>query len=124
MRTKISNLKWSINDKNIIWKYNNKPLIRKTTYPPKSVVELADRSGLAIVFSTEEYGVNNAFIINANGSERLRLKVPSDIRGVICFHEIYYIGDDLTAIIVANGCDFACVYDVNSGNIKKKYETR
>ncbi|MDD2402838.1 MAG: hypothetical protein PHD60_11680 [Clostridia bacterium] len=124
MDSQISNLEWSRNGLNYCWYYKDKILTKKTKYPPTSIVKLNDGTGFAVVLAQAEFGKNNAFIINANGSERFRLEVPRGIRDAICFHEMYYIKDELTAVIATNQCDFACVIDINSGKYIRQYETR
>lgn len=91
---------------------------------PRSVVELSDKSGFAIVGSYDEFGMNNAFILNADGTERFALTIPLKIKGAICFHEIYYIMGELTAIVATHSTDVACTINTNTGEYKNIYETR
>lgn len=116
--------KWERNGNQFSWFYHGKKIEKVYKYSLKSVIELSDKSGFAIVSSHLEFGYKNAFIINADGTIRFRLNIPSSVKDVICFHEIYYIHDDLTAIIVTRHKDVACIIDIESGLYKKIYDTR
>ena len=115
---------WKENEKRFTWTYEGKCKEKIFKNIPQSVVLLSDNSGFAIVGSYDEFGKNNAFILNADGTERLKLTIPHLIRDAICFHEIYYIMDELTAILVSSGIDFACIIDSDTGEYKKINETR
>ncbi len=120
----INNFKWKMNEKSFTWTNGG---VRKEKYfnsLPHSIIELSDKTGFAIVGSYDEFGMNNAFILNADGTSRFILTIPGSIKDAICFHEIYYIKDELTAIIATHNIDFACVIDITTGNYKKIYETR
>jgi len=106
------------------WSYESKIKEKIFNNVPRSVVELTDKSGFAIVGSLSEFGKNNAFILNADGTDRLILTIPHKIRDAICFNEVYYIMGELTAIIVANGVDFACTVNSDTGEFNKINETR
>lgn len=120
----IENFIWKNNEESFSWIFNGKQYQKEFKHIPKSVVELADSSGFAVVGSFEEFGMHNTFIFNADGSERHCLAIPVSIRNAICFHEIYYIDKELTAIIATKNIDFACVIDGNTGLYKRTYETR
>ena len=115
---------WKRNKEFFNWVFNSKQYEKKFKIVPQSVIELDDKSGFAVVGSYEEFGMSNAFIFNADGSERYLLDMPPEIKSPICFHEIYYIEKELTAIIVTRNVDFACVIDVNTGLYTRTYETR
>jgi hypothetical protein len=115
---------WKENERSFKWTFDDKNKEKVLKYVPRSVVELSDKSGFAIVGSYDEFGKENAFILNADGTKRLILTIPNKIRDAICFHEIYYIMGELTAIIVAGGIDFACIINSDTGEYKKIYETR
>ena len=118
------NLEWNEKNNNIRWEFNGESCLIETKEPPFSVIELNDGSGLAIVLSKGEFGVENAYVVNSDGSERYKLKMPSTIRNGICFHEIYYIQNELTAIVATNQFDYACVINEGTGEIERYYETR
>jgi hypothetical protein len=63
-------------------------------------------------------------IINADGSLRVQLLIPENIKSAICFHEIYYVSQELTGIIASNDCDYACIIDETIGVCDKPHETR
>jgi hypothetical protein len=115
---------WKSDQEFFTWFLNGKQQLKQFQRVLQSVVKLADGLGFAVVGSYEEFGMNNAFILNEDGTERYLLDIPKSITNPICFHEIYYIGSELTAIIVNQGVDFACVVDSNTGLYGKTYETR
>lgn len=120
----INNFIWNVDEKSLTWTYEG---IRKEKYfksPPVSIIKLSDKTGFAIVGSYDEFGMNNAFILNGDGTIRFILTIPESIKDAICFHEIYYIKGELTAIIATRNIDFACVIDVTTGDYNKIYETR
>lgn len=121
---KVEDLRWKRNEKRIVWSFESQEYQIETKEPAFSVVQMEDGVSLAIVFSNIEFGTNNAFIYDAKGNIRYKLSVPEIIINPICFHEIYYINQDLTAIIATNQCDFACVIDESTYDYKKVYETR
>jgi hypothetical protein len=123
MKNKISNFIWN-SDKEFCWIYNDKDYKRDYKYIPQSIIVLNDKSGIAIVGSYEEFGISNAFIINADNSIRFFLQIPQSIKNPICFHEIYYIGRELTAIIATNNFDYTCVINEKNGIYKRIFETR
>lgn len=120
----ISNLKWNNKDNGIEWENGNDVRRISTKRPPFSVVTTSGNSKLAIVFSNEEYGSNNAFIYDADGNVFCKLKVPNNVRNVICFHEIYCILGKLTAIVATSNCDFACELNEKTFEIERIYETK
>lgn len=120
----IENFRWERNNHYFSWSYKEKELKKEYNNNIWSVIKLSDNNGFAIVLSHEDYGRHNAFIINADGTERYRLDTPTSIKNVICFHEIYYINGELTAIIATTEVDFAYNIDPNSVNFNKIYETR
>ncbi len=120
----IENLKWSNKEKNIEWTVGKDTMKIETELPPFSVILTEDCNNLAIVFSNEEYGNENAYLYSFDGNNCIKLVHPQSIRDVICFHEIYYISGKLTAIIATSHCDFACEIDEKTGEIEKVYETR
>lgn len=120
----MSNLKWDITKSAIIWTHSGKTIELETKYPPFSVIALKDKTGIAVVFSDQERKGSNASVINADGSVRFELEIPSEIKDFICFHEIYYIDNELTAIIATRNCDYAYTFNSSNGGYIKKYETR
>ncbi|MBM6618976.1 hypothetical protein [Bacillus suaedaesalsae] len=120
----INDFVWKENEKSFTWTFEGENKEKLFKNVPRSVVELSDKSGFAIVGSYDEFGKKNAFILNADGTERLIFTIPNKIRDAICFHEIYYIMGELTAIIVAGGIDFACIINSDTGEFKEIYETR
>lgn len=115
---------WKIDQEFFTWFLNGKQYRKNFKHVPQSVVKLADGLGFALVGSYEEFGMNNAFILNADGTKRFLLSIPNCLTNPICFHEIYYTGTELTAIIATRSVDFACAVDSNTGICGKTHETR
>jgi YD repeat-containing protein len=91
-------------------------------YPARvTAVRLSSGTGVAI---TEIAGrPNNAVIYNEDGSLRVRSINGDPRHGETVFDSIYYVGDELTAIVRGPGIQTACVYD-EDGNLLSKYENR
>lgn len=116
-------LSWSRNRCEICWNFGEE--VKKSFQnPPESVIRLSDKSGIAVVLSSLEFGKTNAVVYNNDGSERYWLTLPSSLRDIICFHEIYYVNEILTAMVATSECDFACEINEQTGNYIRIYETR
>ena len=93
--------------------------------PVKGAVLLRDGSGVAIVEPDDAGGKGDVAILNADGAERFRIGVPvRDGLSVIGFDQLYYVGEDLTAIVTFVGRDFAYVINLETGRYTRSYETR
>lgn len=96
-------------------------LIEKRYSRATYAVVLASGTGVAIV---EPYaGPNNAVIVNADGTERVRLINPLTSKGAICFMYPYYVGGELTVMVALPADQFGCVFD-EQGRCLRTYETR
>ena len=71
-----------------------------------------------------ETGPNNAIVFNADGAARFRVQLPFPTYQVQGFAYMYYVNEELTAIIITPGCDFAVVVDERTGEAIRTYETR
>lgn len=120
----ITDFEWIFDAPVVTWRYNSGQILKRYNYPIRSAVLLRDFSGAAVAEPYEEKGINNAVIFNADGSERFRLEFPIDDPRSICFDQIYYINDELTAICVTRSADFAYVVDPTDGKYLRHYETR
>jgi hypothetical protein len=88
-------------------------------------VLLWDGSGVAIAEPDDAGMSQEVVIFNADGSRRVSLRMPvRDDISVIGFHQLYYVGGELTAIVACVGRDFAYVIDPNTGRFIRSYETR
>ena len=121
---RISDFVWNRNKNTFSWTYNKTKYEKIFSNIPYSIIELSDKTGFAVVCSIEEFGMNNAFIINADRSIRYSLSIPNSVKRPKGFYEIYYIGDLLTAIILTEWGDFACDIDANTGSCSNIHETR
>lgn len=88
------------------------------------LTKLRDGSGAIAVLPMREDGKGNARIYNTSGNVRCEIEIPHCFRGGIGFSDAYYVNDELTAIFVTPGRDFAFVIDEKSGNAIRTYETR
>jgi hypothetical protein len=88
------------------------------------VTELVSGSGSIVIFPNEKFGIDNAKLLNSNGTFRADVEIPVPFRLGIGFSDAYYISNELTAIFVDKGRDFAFVVDETSGKVKRYYETR
>lgn len=106
---------------------SGKTMVRSYPFPLRGAVLLRDGSGIAVVEpgTTVESNDNHVVILNADGKERFRLSVPSrDGNRAIGFDQLYYVGEELTAIVLFVGRDFAYVIDPAAGSYIRSYETR
>jgi hypothetical protein len=88
------------------------------------LTKLNDDSGAIVVLPIDDKGVNNALIVNADGSARCFVQVPSDFQSGRGFHDAYYVNGEMTAIFVLPTHDFAFVIDEKTGQVIRTYETR
>src|SRR5437868_5037269 len=103
------------------WTYAGKVVEKRysgTTY----AVVLASGSGVAIV-EPHAGDPNNAVIVNADGTERVRLTNPLTSRKAIAFVYPFYEGEDLAFVVALPTVDFACVFD-EQGHCLRTHETR
>ena len=124
MSNQVEKFKWDFNTNEFEWVYKGTKMNMSCKFPIQSVIELIDHSGFAIVQAKDELGSENAKIINSDGTERIKLKIPDNVDDAISFHEIYYVNGDLTAIIATRSRDVACIFDPNTGIYSKIYESR
>jgi hypothetical protein len=121
---RLANLQWSIGSNVALWDVNGSERRIEYAQPIRSAVALGDRSGVAVVEPLITYGQSNAVILNADGSLRFRLDLPVKDGSVYGFDQIYYVNDELTAIVAFTGHDFAYVVDERDGRYLRHYETR
>jgi hypothetical protein len=121
---KLDKVRWSVGSNVVEWDVNESQLRIAYEKPIRSAVALRDRSGIAIVEPLVTFGEDNAVILNADGSIRFRLHLPFKDGSVYGFDQMYYVNDELTAIVAVTGRDFAYVVDEQRGGYKRHYETR
>ena len=120
----VDNLRWTVDSNVVEWDVDGSQQRIEYKKPIRSAVALRDRSGIAIVESLIPYGENNAVILNADGSLRFRLELPVKDGSVYGFDQMYYVDDELTAIVSITGHDFAYVVDERGSGYLRHYETR
>lgn len=120
----IVNLQWSRPSNSVSWVYGTAVVTKSYSHFISSVNLLRDRLGVAIAEPMEHSAPRNAVIFNADGSERCRVELPFPDYQVQGFADMYYVQDELTAILVTPGRDFAVVVDESTGKCLRSYETR
>jgi hypothetical protein len=121
---KVSNVQWNVGGNVLKWDVDGSQRRIEYQKPIRSAVALLDGSGVAVVEPLETYGESNAVILNADGSLRFRLQLPVKDGSVYGFDQMYYVNEELTAIVAVTGRDFAYVVDEKSGGYTRHYETR
>ncbi|MBN1910399.1 MAG: hypothetical protein JW818_11710 [Pirellulales bacterium] len=120
----INGLAWQRGSAVVIWDCDGERIEKAYRGPVTSVCPLRDGDGLALVEPIDETGPNNAVVFNADGTVRFRVKPPLPTQQVQGFADMYYVKDELTAIMVTPGRDFAVVVDDKTGEYLRIYETR
>jgi hypothetical protein len=120
----VSDVQWNIGSNVVEWNLDGSQRRLEYEKPIRSAVALRDRSGIAVIEPLITYGQSNAVILNADGSLRFRLELPVKDGSVYGFDQMYYVNDELTAILALTGRDFAYVVDEQSGSYIRHYETR
>ena len=80
-------------------------------------------TGLLVVEPAGDDAPDTAVILNADGTQRAKVKNPEARDGAICFGDAYYVEDELTLIIYFSSWQMACVID-EEGIVVRTYETR
>jgi hypothetical protein len=120
----VGDVRWNIGSNVVEWDLDGSQRRLEYEKPIRSVVALRDRSGIAVIEPLITYCQSNAVILNADGSLRFRLELPVKAGSVYGFDQMYYVNDELTAILALTGRDFAYVVDEQSGGYTRHYETR
>jgi len=120
----ITDLQWEPDSNRVTWFCDGAPVIWARESPLRSVCLLDDGNGLAIAESIEEAGPRNAVIVNCDGSERIRLGVPFPANEMYGYDSIYYVGQDLTGIVVTTLGEWAVVIDPKTGQLSGLRESR
>jgi hypothetical protein len=120
----VSDLRWERGSTVVSWLAEGRRVEKAYSRPIASVCELHEGCGVALVEAIEESGPHNAVVFNADGSTRFRLGLPLPDYQVQGFADMYYVEQELTAILVTPGRDFAVVIDDNTGECLRTYETR
>lgn len=91
----------------------------------RKCLELSDSTGMAVIFEYNNvWEKNTAIIMNADGSMRKRIIVPSEITSFLSFYDVYYESDNLAFILNTTGTyDIACLFD-NDGNYIRHHFTK
>jgi hypothetical protein len=119
----LSNFHWVRGAASVDWTAGG-VAIHKSYSGIQSAVCLRDQTGVAIVISHQSAGRNNAFVLNADGTERFRIEFPSGEHLGYWFAQVYYVGTELTAFANVDGWDKAYVIDEATGKILRSYESR
>jgi hypothetical protein len=120
----VGDVRWNIGSNVVEWNLDGSQRRLEYEKPIRSVVALRDRTGIAVIEPLFTYGQSNAVILNADGSLRFRLELPVKDGSVYGFDQMYYVNNELTAILALTGRDFAYVVDERSGGYTRHYETR
>jgi hypothetical protein len=88
------------------------------------VTAFRDGSGAIVVVAMRSDQQSNAFLVDSNGERQVDVQLPQMLKGGLGFADAYYVNNELTAIYVYSGRDFACVIDEKTGSIDRCYETR
>jgi hypothetical protein len=120
----ITDLRLTPDRMSLSWTCGSQKIMRSYQFPIQSVNVLHDAQGVAVVESIQETGPRNAVILHRDGTERFRVLSPIPENLVRGFSDCYYVGEELTAILICVGRDFAVVVDESSGKCLRHYETR
>lgn len=120
---RVEDFRWSIGDRSVRWRCGGQEISKDFSEEVPSAVVLRDDSGIAVVAPESVLGADNAVIYNADGSERSRVSPPQPDRHR-AFQQMYYVGEDLTAVAITTGSDWAAVVDPETGRAMRPYETR
>lgn len=88
------------------------------------ITPFRDSSGAIVIGPMRADLRSNATLVDVAGERRIDVGLPEVLKGGLGFADAYYVNDELTAIYVYSGQDFACVIDELSGTITRYYETR
>jgi hypothetical protein len=121
---RLDSLRWDYNSPQVEWTVSGSRIRKLYRHPIQCAIQLHDSSGVAIVESREESGDRNAVILDANGEERFRLKVPLSLNERGWFDQMYYVGDRLFAFAHISGVDFRYEVDEHSGTLGPAMESR
>ena len=129
MPNELSEFSWTFNSPVVSWFFCGQRIVKEYAYPLMSANVLRDGTGVAVVEpykvpGSSEPNRKNAVIFNADGTERVRLGFPIPETEVYWFNDFYYIGEELTAILLIPGHDWALVVDESTGKYLRRYETR
>lgn len=114
---------WSVGDAMVAWRTEQREVTKRYAAEIDSAVALRDGSGIAVVEPNVTADGLNAVVFDADGTERFRVVPPQPERHV-CFQQMYYIGEELTAVAITSGSDWAAVVDPVTGLTIRTYETR
>lgn len=120
---RVQRFQWTLGDRVIRWRWGEEEITKEFSDEIGSALVLRDASGVAVVAPDADLGPSNAVIYEANGAERARVALPRPDQHVM-FQQMYYVGDELTAIAITRGSDWAAVVDPWSGRSVRTYETR
>lgn len=124
MNLRVESIRSSDDKRMITWESGGMILEKEFQNPFDHFIELSDKSGFAVLGSFEEFGKNNAFLVNADGSIRFYLEIPEDIYLPMKIHDIYYDKSELTVIVLARYGVFAFEFNEHTGEILRVHDTR
>ncbi|HEX3657381.1 MAG TPA: hypothetical protein VHV55_16445 [Pirellulales bacterium] len=120
----ITGFKISSDRLSLSWAYRSVAVARSFQFPILSANVLRGGQGVAVAESIDESALRNAVVLNGDGTERFRVFSPIPENQVQGFCDFYYVGNELTAILITPGRDFAVVVDEINGGCLRYYETR
>ena len=117
MKPRAWDLEWTYGDKAVSWQTDAGRIAKAYNEPIQSACLLRQGDGIALVEPHPEVGCRNAVILNADGSERVRLSLPVEDALVYAFDSMYYIREQLTAIVATTRGDVAVIVDPDTGDL-------
>jgi hypothetical protein len=117
----VKDLEWARDSTEVRWFGPDGYVNKSYGQPPVRVLRLEGGPGVVVVEPRLQGQANRLVAFNADGSVRFRMVVPGQ---GLAFHDVYYVGRELTAIVAFLTADFAYVLDGNTGEVLRSYETR
>jgi hypothetical protein len=108
----------------VTWFVGNKQV--KITFHNYGIVCLLfDMSGIAVVeFHDSTAGKTKAYILNADGTTRFKIRPPTEMLANSHFYDVYYINKDLCFLFYVDGEDMRMAINDSNGTIISVQKTR
>ena len=120
----VNHLNWQRGSAVVSWYCDGQRIEKAYREPLRSVCELRGGDGVAVVEAVGESGPRNAAVFDDDGGIRFRVEPAFPDYQVQGFSDMYYVNDELTAILLTPGRDFAVVVNPQTGKHLRVYETR
>jgi len=120
---KVEYLFWNKCEANIKWRYQEEDILIETKFPPRQVEQVKSGNGLVVIFDYNEYGKENGFIFNCDGTIRCKVKLPK-LRDILYFNGLYYSAKGLEIIITTRSFDYAGKLNTATGHIIEIHDYR